>query len=232
MKTLSGEMDKLDDELLKIARYIEESLEKTITSLIDRNEDMLNELRDVHLMIDLMCSSLEERAIDLIGLFSPMGFDLKILAMALKISFSLNEMGRLINDIVKAISDFLKSPTLSYMDEVEKMAESTLVMIRKSIRSYVDMDISLAEEVCRDDDFVDSIYMRLKSQILRSLKMGKESLNSHKLFSIIMSLERMADYATSIAEATYYIITGEVRRCFGDSLEMLSEKVKRGEGKV
>jgi len=227
MKVLKSRMEKFNDRLLMITRYVEETLEKSTTALFERDVDLLNNLENAHLKIDFMCTNLEEEAISLLGLFSPVGQELRVISMGLKISSALKEIGHFIADMVDRSKLLLKLPKSSIDDKVKKMATIVIEMIRESILSYIELDIDLAKGVCKKDDLVDRLYDELKTKLMKgNISSSNEFVKNCTLAFLISVIERIGDQATSIAEATYYIATGEVRRCFSDKLEVLSEKLE------
>jgi len=227
MKILKSRMEKFNNRLLMITRYVEETLEKATSALFDRDTNLLEDLEDAHLKIDFMCTNLEEEAIELLGLFSPIGQELRIVSMGLKISYTLKEIGHFISDMVDSSKILLKLPKSSIDDKFNKMTTTVIEMIRESILSYIDLNIELAKNVCKKDDLVDKLYSELKNKLMRkSVTSSNEFVKNCTLAFLLSVVERVGDLATSIAEATYYIATGEVRRCFGDKLEVLSERLE------
>lgn len=227
MKILKSKMNRFNDKLLTITRYVEETIEKVSSALFERDIDFLNNLKDVHLKIDFMCTNLEEEAIELLGLFSPIGKELRIISMGLKISHALQEIGHFISDMIKSSKILLKLPKSSIEDKLKKMINIVIEMIRESILSYVELSMELAKDVCKKDDLVDKLYSELKEKLMKSnVTSHNEFIRNCTLSYLLSVVERIGDLATSIAEATYYIATGEVRRCFGDSLEILSERIE------
>lgn len=227
MKILESKMNRFNDKLLTITRYVEETIEKASSALFERDIDLLDELKDVHLKIDFMCTTLEEEAIELLGLFSPIGKELRVISMGLKISHALQEIGHFVSDMIKSSKVLLKLPKSSIDDKLKKMINIVIEMIKESILSYVELSMELAKDVCKKDDLVDKFYSELKEKLMKSnVTSNNEFIRNCTLSYLLSVVERIGDLATSIAEATYYIATGEVRRCFGDSLEILSERIE------
>lgn len=227
MKVLNSRMEKFNSHLLMITRYVEEALEKSTTALFERDTNLLDNLDEVNLKIDFMCTNLEEEAISLLGLFSPVGRELRVISMGLKISSALKEIGHFISDVVDRSRLLLKLPESNMNDKLKKMAKIVIEMVRESILSYIELDIELAKAVCKKDDLVDKLYDELKTKLMKcSISSSNEFVKNCTLTFLISVIERIGDQATSIAEATYYIATGEVRRCFSDKLEVLSERLE------
>jgi len=94
--------------------------------------------------------------------------------------------------------------------KLEELQNSLLQMgglvqeaIAKAVQSLKVQDTSLAEEVVRDDDFIDGLESQIEEGCLALIAtqqpMAKDLRKVATLFKMIVDLERMADYATDIA---------------------------------
>ena len=77
------------------------------------------------------------------------------------------------------------------------------------IRAIVDKDLELARKVIADDDEVDMLFNKVKSEIVAFIQansnMGEECLD---MLMIAKYFERIGDHATNIAEWVEYSMTG------------------------
>ena len=89
------------------------------------------------------------------------------------------------------------------------MARATIKMVTDSINSFVDKDLELARKVIADDDEVDMLFNKVKSEIVAFIQansnMGEECLD---MLMIAKYFERIGDHATNIAEWVEYSMTG------------------------
>ena len=93
--------------------------------------------------------------------------------------------------------------------EIENLTVFVIDMIKKSVRSYVNLDYALANEVINADDYVDQKYL----EIIESLTREKNADENYLQFAIyttlvVKYLERIADHSVNIAEWVVYIISG------------------------
>lgn len=76
--------------------------------------------------------------------------------------------------------------------------------IAKAVFSLREQDFALAEEVVRGDDSIDELELEIEEGCLALIAtqqpMAKDLRKVATLFKMIVNLERMADYATSIAK--------------------------------
>ena len=94
-------------------------------------------------------------------------------------------------------------------EEIAALVHFVAGMIRRSIQAYINQDVTLANEVIADDDYVDQRYM----EIIDALASKKDADASYLQFAIyttlvVKYLERIADHSVNIAEWVVYIKSG------------------------
>lgn len=81
--------------------------------------------------------------------------------------------------------------------------------IHQSIRSLRDQDLELARAVIDSDDRLDDLEMKIEEDCLHLIALQQPLASDLRVISTILKtvtdLERMADYATNIAERTLWI---------------------------
>lgn len=93
------------------------------------------------------------------------------------------------------------------------MSETALKMVTKSVDSFVQKDMSLAESVIAMDDEVDSGFDKIKNELIAAI--DSNGLKSEEYIDILMIakyIERIGDHAVNIAEWVEYSLTGEHRK--------------------
>ena len=97
--------------------------------------------------------------------------------------------------------------------DFELMAEKTQAMVRKSIDALVNIDCSLAHQVCEMDDEVDAINKQMYDLVKQSILKHPENIEGLiHLLSVSRHLERIGDHATNIAEDVIYMAEGRIIR--------------------
>jgi len=94
-------------------------------------------------------------------------------------------------------------------NQLLQMGELVEQAIAKSIQSLKEQDTVLAQEVVDEDDTIDRLEISIEEGCLTLIAtqqpMAKDLRRIATLFKMINDLERMADYATSIAKITLRI---------------------------
>lgn len=90
------------------------------------------------------------------------------------------------------------------MAELEQMGEGVKKRVHRSIQALVEKDPQAALEIIGEDDLFDNELIVLEDKITRFIATenphGKELRSSLSVFKMANDLERIADYATNIAE--------------------------------
>jgi phosphate transport system protein len=102
---------------------------------------------------------------------------------------------------------YLSNPPVKPLIDLPRMADLALSMLRQAIEAFVQGDVSAAQQVLRDDDWLDA----LKDQIFRELltfMLGRPETIEPGLDLILISrhLERVGDHATNIAEDVIFVV--------------------------
>jgi phosphate transport system protein len=102
--------------------------------------------------------------------------------------------------------------------DIPQMAELAKRMVNRAIDAYIKQDIELAKAVCRSDDEVDNLFMKITLELMNIAKNDPNSVEQAVDFILIAKyLERMADHATNIGEWVVYNVTGEHEHLARDS---------------
>ena len=156
---------------------------------------------------------LSEKIVDTIVLQKPVASDLRKLMACYQIVINLERIGDLVIDIVKFIPRIKESETYNRMSEViYNMLLVSVNMVQKSLLSFINSDKEFAIWTIRNDEVVDDMNHKLIRKAIAKSKMSDETQQLMFSFihinSIISSIERIADHATNVAEASIYAMEG------------------------
>ncbi len=126
---------------------------------------------------------------------------------------NLERIGDLVMNISYTIDMLRKTEEYKDMSEViMNMLISGKMMVEKSLLSFVNSDPDYAIWTIKNDAIVDEMNQKLLKNSISKARMSaktKEMLLSYAdLKNIITNIERIADHATNIAEATIYSLQG------------------------
>ena len=207
-----GDLETLQQDLLRMGALVEESIFKAVRALIDQNPELAAEVIAGDDAIDRMEVDIETRSLDLIALQQPMAGDLRILGTALKAVTDLERIGDHSVDIAKIVQRMNRQPWASPLIDIPRMAGLVEGMTRDGLTAYIRRDTELAVTLADRDDEVDGLYGKIFRELIAGMLAAPATVEqSTQLLFVAQHLERVGDHATNIGEWVIYMVHG-VRR--------------------
>lgn len=210
---LHKEIERLKKMLLSLMAVVEESLNKAVLSLENRDLALAQTVIADDERIDEMEVDIEEEALKILALYQPVAIDLRFIVSAMRTNNELERIGDTAVNIAERATFLSGQPPLNLPMDIPAMADKVQEMLRSSLDAFVNMDDDLAREVLRMDDDVDEMNRRMFTIVYEKVREMPERAEAliHSL-SATRHLERVADHATNIAEDVIYLVVGEIAR--------------------
>lgn len=189
-------------------------VEKLMTGLNnEENEELILQIKKNENEIDQYEISVSDKFINAIVLYHPVASDIRRLVAVYRMTINLERIGDLVMNIAYTTETLMDTPEYKAMSEVIlNMLLSGRMMVEKSLLSFVNSDTDYAIWTIKNDSIVDEMNRKLLINSISKARMTektKEMLLSYAdLKNIITNIERIADHATNIAEATIYSLQG------------------------
>ena len=198
--------DLILGQLKLLERFMKEGNEQ-------EHETLRIEIRANENEIDKYEVLISEKFINSIVLYQPVASDIRKIVAVYRMTINLERIGDTVINIIDSIDNIKSSAEYQAMKEVlNVMLLSGISMVEKSLLSFINNDNDYAVWTIKNDEIVDDMNRKLlKNSISRSKASDKikEMLLSYiDLKNILTNLERIADHATNIAEASIYSIQG------------------------
>jgi len=212
-KHFERELDWLKKELLELSALVEENVVKSIQSLKNRDEKLAREVINSDDVVDHSEVALEEQCLKILALHQPVAGDLRFIISALKINNELERVADLAVNIAERSLVIMRQKVIDAPFDYTHMAQKSRDMLTRAIDSLIKMDTALAQEVCQADDEVDELNRDVYTQVYRLIKEQPDNVEILiNYVSVSRHLERIADYATNIAEDVIYLVDGKIIR--------------------
>jgi phosphate transport system protein len=209
-RQLDHELNGLKEKLLKMASLVEESIAKSIKSLVKRDSTLAQEAIEEDTQIDLLEVEINNLSLKLLALKQPMASDLRFITSAMKISAHLERIGDQAVNIAERSLELITQPLLKPLIDIPRMAELAQEMVKNSIGFLINNDISSVEELWKAENVVDDlntqIFRELLTYMIEDPKTIKRAVG---LILVGRHLERIADLSTDIAEEVVYAVNGK-----------------------
>ena len=212
VSSFDRDLSELNQMIAKLGGLAEQQLAATIDAVEARDLTPLAKIIENDAQLDELEFRLNERAIEIIAIRSPMAKDLRRIIAAVKIASVLERVGDYAKNIAKRSRVIIESQGSGATNvSIRRMAETVQQMLNQVLDAYATSNAVLAMEVWDRDYEVDQMHTALFGELLEIIKNQTEEavVSSHFLF-IAKNIERMGDHTTSIAEQVYYLVHGEL----------------------
>ena len=202
---------ELNTELIGMGALCEEVISKVAKYLCDGESDLKSEILLTDGMIDQKERDIENLCMKILLRQQPVAKDLRMVSSALKMISDMERIGDQASDIAEMVS-FVSNSSIVSKGHISDMARATIKMVTDSVESFVKADLDIARGVIAHDDVVDELFLKIKHELILSVKEGRDDAESLiDMLMIAKYFERIGDHAENIAEWVIYSITGSHR---------------------
>ena len=207
------DLEKLKKDILTLGSMVEDATNKSIISLVERRPELAEEVIQGDSLIDAKELQVEDDVLKILALHQPVAIDLRFIIVVLKVNNDLERIGDLATNIAERAVLLSQHEPIDVQNDLNRMADAALEMLRNSLDSLVNRDKNLARKVIDQDNEVDAIHYKLWTA-LQELMCNDPTFvkRAAAAQSAAYHLERIADHATNIAEDVIFLTSGEVVR--------------------
>ena len=209
MSHFEQELLELKNSLLTMASHAEAAVKQAVKALITRDYDLARAVHAGDAVIDRFEVELDEMAIRLLAK-APLASDLRLIAVAMKISQNLERVGDEGTKIAKRARDLSQEPPLKLNLEIPQLADLALGMLKRALDAFVVRDAPAARALIPQDKEVDALNKKIHEQVAAHMMQHPETVTRClHLLVVAKSLERIADHAKNVAEEVVYLCEAE-----------------------
>lgn len=208
-KYYDNELQNLNNELVEMGGLIENAISHSILALTEKNIDEAEIVEEIEKKINQKEKDIEAFCLKLILHQQPVAGDLRLISAALKMITDMERIGDQACDVAELCKIMSKSSYVHNLEHIIGMAECMKVMVANAITAFITKDVELALDVCKSDDIVDDLFIKVQKDMIKLIK--DDSLKGEIAFDLMMIakyFERIGDHATNIAEWVIFSITG------------------------
>ncbi|BCX16894.1 MAG: phosphate transport system regulatory protein PhoU [Geminicoccaceae bacterium] len=214
VRAFDEELSRLKSAIVEMGGLAERQVADAVRALAERDVDLAAKVIETDRRVDELEERIDQDAIKLLALRQPMAIDLRLIAMALKITNDLERMSDYAVSIAKRSQRLAELPELRPMQQLPRIGQTCLSMVKDVLDAYVERNPDKATAVWHRDRDVDEQYTSLFRELVTYMLEDPRTISTCiDLLFIAKNLERIADHATNIAEKIVYIIHGtEINR--------------------
>ena len=207
------EIENLKKLILSLGAIVEEQIQRSMLALERRDSELADEVIAKDREVDSLEILIEEECLKILALYQPVAKELRFVVAVLKMNNDLERMGDLASNIAKRARYLSKKEKIEMISDFGIISDKVQLMVKKSLDSLVNTDVSLAKEVLAADDEVDKLTKHMLKKTINMIEKDHSRAKDYfSVRSISKNLERIADSATNIAEDVVYLCSGEIIR--------------------
>ncbi len=204
-----ADLNKLTERLLRMGSIAERMIHDVNAVLLNQATDKLTPIYANEQEMDRLQIELDEETVRLIGVYTPVARDLRMLLMITRINAEIERIGDKIVDIGHFVEDFIDGKQPRNIIDFSHVAQLTEQMLHDALDAFVNKSVRQAVRVIDADDEVDKIT----DQTFRVLftHMLDSPANIGYILGLMLTaqaIERVADHAVNIAEDIVYMVEG------------------------
>lgn len=198
----------LNTELTAMGGLCETAIANAAKALMSGDVKIAKNAISIDAEIDEKEREIETLCLKLLLQQQPVARDLRQISSALKMITDMERIGDQAADISEIVTLENVRASESTM-HIGDMAHATIKMVNDSIEAFVRRDLDLAHSVIAYDDVVDTLFNKVKQEIIEMIARNREDgEHATDLLMIAKYFERIGDHATNIAEWVEFSITG------------------------
>lgn len=198
------QLSHLNAELITMGALCEDAISAAAEYLLENDSSLKETVFEADRKIDQKERDIENLCMKLLLQQQPVARDLRTVSSALKMISDMERIGDQASDIAEMVC-FVNSACLTGKVHIADMAKATIKMVTQSVDSFVKSDADLARSAIALDDTVDNLFLKVKGELIESVKEGQSDAEALiDLLMIAKYFERIGDHAENIARWVIY----------------------------
>ena len=210
-KMYDAELLQLDTMLARMGHAAGGAIESAMTALRSGDTELARSVIARDNEIDSAEHEIEHRCLTLFLRQQPVAGDLRKVSTALKMVTDIERIADQASDIAEIALHLHAegAAAVGVMDDLYKMGDVALNMVKTAIGAYVQVDLSTAAQVIARDDDCDTMFSKISREIAQYIAAHPDDAETAlDLFMIAKYLERLGDHAVNVAEWVEFLKTG------------------------
>jgi phosphate transport system protein len=205
MAELEHQIAALKEKLLTMAGHAESSVHRAVRAVMERDDELALQVKRDDDLLDRLEMEIDDAAIELLA-GALADDDLRLIAMAMKISHDLERVGDEATAIARRAIALNRELPLRLELDLPRLAGLATGMLKDALDAFVRRDSAKARDVVPRDRDVDQLNRQFQDDLAAHMSAAPDSV--HRCLSLVQiakRLERIADHAANIAEDVVYL---------------------------
>ncbi len=206
------ELEQLELSVLGMGELSERAVAWSIDGLVEHDDVKAEAVIASDDEIDEEYMAIENRALQLMALQTPVAVDLRLLSVILHTNLHLERIGDQAVNVAKIYLSVRDLPTSAMIvSHIQEMSDVVRPMIRTAMEAFGRRDLNLCLRLPEMDDPVDRLNLGMYKEVA-ALADDPPLLNwGLRMLLVARQLERVGDHSVDIGEQVGFLLTGEFR---------------------
>jgi phosphate transport system protein len=209
-----------ESEIRGLTRHLDETASRAqamakdaVAALLRHDVELARQVVKNDQELDRLEVETDDLCVRLMARRSPVGHDLRLCTMALKVVIDLERIGDLAVNIAKRTIDVQRHPGFVVPEEIVKLGEAATALLDRALLALKTEDAALARTVLSDDRVIDQLNQDVFRKMIGIAKDRPDQVESAlACTSVSRHLERIGDHAKNVAELVLFLVEGKVVR--------------------
>lgn len=203
------DLEGLTQDLRHLARIVSTMTSDALKAIQERDPELASDVITRDKKANALQEKVDESATRLIALRHPMATDLRRVIGATRVASDLERVGDLAEGIARRAVSIGAESKISLTQAILDMGALVDIQLAGSITALLEADADAAMKLWLSDSQVDDMYNAIFDDLLAvMMKDARKISTSTDLLFVAKNLERIADHATNICEAIYFVVNG------------------------
>ncbi len=208
---LDVELDKLRNRIIKMCSLVDEQVKIAFKALLTGNNELANQVTEMEEKIDQLDTKIDKFCHELVALDQPVAKDLRFIMATLKIDNDLERIGDIAAGIANKTESIKDILTLAKALKVDDFAAFSENMVKDSIDSFVNSDLTLAKNILRNVNESDRKHQEIFKNLIAEMTKDKDIVPAATdLILVLRHISRLSDHASNIAEDVIFMLEGKI----------------------
>jgi phosphate transport system protein len=208
--TFDEALSSLRNSVLMMSSLTERSLDRAITGLLGRDDELCVRAIADDEEIDQLEKQVDKDGVDLLLRFQPVASDLRRVVSAMKLSSNVERIADQAVKIARKGRKLNQHPPLPEAELIEPMQRHAMAMFKDSVDAYIHEDVAKALTLKARDKALDEMNATASKRLIQRMAEDPDQLRGYlNLMFIARHLERVGDHAENIAEDAVYAAAAE-----------------------
>ncbi len=209
--SFDNELKLLKRNVADMVNRVEENYERLFEALREQKEEEIIKIRNNDKMFGKKQREIESQCLFLITKQQPVASDLRVVTASLKVVTDIERIGDIVADMAELLLRLKLKDLALFSVHIDGMIDATREMFLNAVDAFVNRNVEGAKKVIKEDDVIDELFNKVKSDLIESLK--KEIKDADECIDVLMLakyLEKIGDHAVNIGQWEIFQETGNI----------------------